>query len=170
LTVGANAASLFAVALQQNIETSLPRLPVTTGNSSGSDSGSGSGSGSGSSFTPVTPQVLRTRIAQGGAVFDALANIIDPTNQTHSTSVVLQTCAPFLAIMEDTVAANGGTSTIASNATVDAAILLVLQSMDMTATPNQNLWGGEAANPSNDFFVAYYNAVLEFFATYDVSS
>jgi hypothetical protein len=41
--------------------------------------------------------------------------------------------------------------------------------MDWTATPNQNQWDGGAPNPSNDWFIAYYNAVLEFFATYDVS-
>jgi autotransporter-associated beta strand protein len=158
LSVGANAASLFAAGPQQQAQLPISRLPVTTGDSSGSG------------FTPVTSQVLRTRLAQGGAIIDTLANIIDPTNQTHSTSVMLQTCAPFLDIMEDTVAANGGTGTIASNATVDAAILLVLQSMDWTATPNQNQWDGGAPNPSNDWFIAYYNAVLEFFATYDVSS
>jgi hypothetical protein len=133
---------------------------VTTGSSS--DSGSGSESGS----SPTPNHLFQEKEAAGLAVFDAVENVIDPTNQTHSIGVFLQAAAVSLAIALDVDAANGALAG-ASQAVVDAAILQVI---NMTATPNQNQWDGGYSNPTNNELIAYYNAILEFFDTNDLSS
>ena len=108
-------------------------------------------------------QILKARLASCDAVLQDIQTAIDPASQ----SITLQACTDDLAIVGNVEAANNSSIAGASNATIDAAILAVL---NMTATPNNNQWKGAYSNPWNDPFIAMNNAILQFFATYDLTS
>ena len=169
LTVGVDSAAAFAAGPQGDVQGPIAMLPITIGNSS--DSGPGSDSGSDWATDPGLPPLLRTRVASGLAALQAIEDVIDPSNQVHSTSVLVQACGVDLAMIGATEAANGGAVAGASYATVAAAISLVLEeSFGMTATPNGNQWSGGFSNPTGDTFIAFNDFILQFFQTNDVTS
>ena len=132
LTIGANAESIFGtLAPQRNIQQPISMLPITTGNSD-SDSGSGSGS----------TNILWQRVVHGRAALQAIENALDPSNQTHSSSVVSEASDLDVALVENVNCSNGLTA-----AAVDAVLVREMDSLGMTVTPTTTPSMEESAFP-----------------------
>ena len=117
---------------------------------------------------PGTTWLQKTGAANDAAV-QALAGVLDPSNQTHSSGVMRQASGLYVEVVFSVLMPASGASTASTGDLVDAALAQAFESTNMTITPNANPGGDTYSNPINNRMIAIDNALLQFLECNDVT-
>ena len=108
----------------------------------------------------------------GNATLQAIEAVIDPSNQTHSSTIVNQACSIELGILFTVQADNGGSFKSIPVSLVNNVITQVLQSNNMTVVPGSEAGSyssGETTGSDSQDPLWFWDAILLYLQSNDVT-